>query len=169
MLRVDLRRLEQKGSVQVEGSFEPEQHSFAGCGFVLEKPLHAAFNAGWAGSGEVVLRGTLKGAVTQECRRCLAVVERPVDRDVTMVFVDSELLEDDDEATRRLERGVREIDLEPHIRDELIFAVPMYIECRTDCRGFCAECGQNLNDADCECSTQEADPRWDALRALKNQ
>ena len=169
MLRVDLRLLERKGSVQVEGSLEPNQHSFEGCGFILEKPLRVALNAAWAGSGEVVLRGTLEGSVTQECRRCLAVVERAVDRDVTMVFVDSELFKDDNEETRHLERGVREINLEPHVRDELIFAVPMYIECRADCQGFCAECGQKLNDADCECSTQEADPRWDALRALKNE
>lgn len=169
MLRVDLRLLERKQSLQLEGSLEPDQHSFKGCGFVLEKPLHATLSAAWAGSGEVVVRGTLEGSVRQECRRCLDTVERVVDHEVTMVFADSALLEDADEETRRIGKGEREIDLEPHLRDELIVSVPMYVECKTDCRGLCAGCGQNLNDADCECSMQELDPRWDALRALKNE
>ncbi len=169
MLRVDLGRLERKQSVQVEGLLEPDQHSFDGCGFVREDPLRVALTAAWAGSGEVVVRGTLRGSVIQGCRRCLEPVERTVDSEITMVFASSELLDDEEEETRRIGRGEREIDLGPHIRDELILLVPMYIECRTDCKGLCAGCGVNLNEADCQCSTEDMDPRWDALRARKNE
>jgi len=169
MLRVDLGRLARKQSLQVEGSLEPDRYSYAGCGFVLEKPLHVAMTAAWAGSGEVVLRGTLMGSVRQTCRRCLDAAERQVDSEVTMVFASSDLLDDEDEATRRIGRGEREIDLEPHLRDELILLVPMYVECRPGCKGLCAGCGANLNDADCQCSTEDMDPRWDALRTLKNE
>ena len=86
-----------------------------------------------------------------------------------MIFASSDLLDDEDEESRRIGRGEREIDLEPHLRDELILLVPMYFECRPGCKGLCAGCGANLNDADCQCSTQDMDPRWDALRALKNE
>ncbi len=169
MLRVDLRRLERVHTLQVDGALEPDRHSFVDCGFALEKPMDVELTASWAGSGEMVVRGTLRGSVKQECRRCLDPVERSVNRDITMVFADSEILEDEDEETRRIERGVREIDLEPHLRDELILAVPRYVECRRDCKGICAGCGADLNETDCECSTQEVDPRWDALRALNNE
>ena len=128
-----------------------------------------AMTAAWAGTGVVVLRGTLTGSVMQSCRRCLAPVERAVDCDVTMVFAPPELLDDDEGETRRVERGEREIDLGPHLRDELILLVPRYVECRTDCRGFCAGCGADLNETDCQCSAEDMDPRWDALRALKSE
>ncbi len=169
MLRVDLGLLERKQSLQVEGFLEPDQHSFEGCGFVLENPLHVALTAAWAGSGEMVVRGTMKGSVRQGCRRCLEPFGRVVNSEVTMVFASPEILDDDDEETRRIERGEREIDLGPHLRDELILLVPMYVECREDCKGLCAGCGANLNETDCQCSTEDMDPRWDALRAHKNE
>ncbi len=169
MLRVDLAHLKRERSLQVEGFLEPDQHSFEGCAFVLEKPLHVVLTAMWAGSGEVVLRGRFKGSVAQACRRCLEPVERTVDAEITMIFAPSELLEDDDQETRRIEPSQRKVDLGPHLRDELIMSAPMYVECREDCRGLCAGCGMNLNEADCQCSTEDMDPRWDALRALKSE
>ena len=169
MLRVDLAHLERERSLQVEGILEPDQHSFEGCAFVLEKPLHVVLTATWAISGEVVLRGRLTGSVAQACRRCLEPVERTVDAGITMIFAPSKLLEDNDEEKRRIEPSQRKIDLGPYLRDELIMSVPMYVECRADCRGLCTGCGMNLNEADCQCSTEDMDPRWDALRALKSE
>ena len=169
MLRVDLAHLKRERSLQVEGFLEPDQHSFEGCAFVLEKPLHVVLTAAWAGSGEVVLRGRLRGSVAQACRRCLEPVERTVDAEITMIFAPSELLEDDDQETRRIEASQRKVDLGPHLRDELIMSVPIYVACREDCRGLCAGCGMNRNEADCQCSTEDMDPRWDALRALRSE
>ena len=169
MLRVELAQLERTKSLRVEGFLEPDRHSFEGCGFVPETPLHGVFSAVRASSGEVVVRGSLSGSVSQDCRRCLARVERGVDAEITMVFAPPELLSEDDEETRRIESNKSEIDLEPHLRDELILSVPMYVECRSGCRGLCAGCGVNLNEADCQCSKREMDPRWDALRALKSE
>lgn len=169
MLRVDLAHLKRERSLQVEGFLEPDQHSFEGCAFVLEKPLHVVLTAAWAGSGEVVLRGRLRGSVAQACRRCLEPVERTVDAEITMIFAPSELLEDDDQETRRIEPSQRKVDLGPHLRDELIMSVQTYVACREDCRGLCAGCGMNLNEADCQCSMEDMDPRWDALRALRSE
>ena len=169
MLRVKLAQLERTKSLHVEGLLQPDQHSFEECAFVPEKPLHALLSASRAGSGEVVVHGSLTGSVSQDCRRCLEPVERPVDQEIMMVFAPSDLMGEDDEKTRRIEPSDREIDLESHLRDELILSVPMDIECRPVCRGLCAGCGANLNEADCQCSMREVDPRWDALRALKSE
>ncbi len=117
----------------------------------------------------MVVRGRVVGAVSQDCRRCLDRVERQVDVDITLLFVPSDLLEEDDSETYRLETGVREIDLEPYVRDEVILAIPTFAQCRSDCRGLCAGCGENLNESGCKCSAGGIDPRWDALRALENK
>jgi len=56
------------------------------------------------------------------------------------------------------------LDLAPTVREELILALPHFVECRPDCRGLCPRCGGNLNDGPCGCAPA-GDPRWDALRA----
>lgn len=169
MLKVDLGDLERRQALRVEGRIEADDDLFEGSPFVLDGPLSVVLNATWAGSGELVVRGRVVGAVCQECRRCLDRVERDIDVDITLLFAPSDLLEEDDSETYRIELGVREIDLEPYLRDEVILAVPAFAECRVDCRGMCAGCGENLNESECTCSPGGIDPRWDALRALENK
>ena len=169
MLKVDLGGLERQRTLRVEGRIEADDDLFKGCSFVLENPFKFVLDATWAGSGELVVRGGVAGAVFQDCRRCLDRVERLVDIDITLLFTPSDLLEEDDSETYRIEMGVREIDLGPYLRDEVILAIPAFTECRVDCRGLCAGCGENLNEAECKCSPGGMDPRWDALRALENK
>ena len=169
MLKLDLLDLERRGTLRAEGRIEADDDLFAGAPFVYEKPFNVVLNATWAGSGELVVRGGVVGTVSQDCRRCLDRVERQVDVDITLLFAPSDLLEGDDRETLRLEMGVREIDLEPYLRDEVILAVPAFAECRVDCHGLCAGCGENLNESECKCLPGGMDPRWDALRALENR
>jgi uncharacterized metal-binding protein YceD (DUF177 family) len=169
MLKVDLGDLERKQTLRVEGRIETNSTLFEDCSFVYEDPFDVVLSATWAGSGELVVRGHVAGTVWQDCRRCLGRVEKRVDVDITLLFAPSDLLEEDDSETYRIEMGVREIDLEPYLRDEVILAVPGFPECRTDCRGLCAGCGENLNETECKCAPSGMDPRWDALRALENK
>ncbi len=169
MLKVDLGNLERRRTLRVEGRFETDDDLFKGFPFACEEPLHVSLNATWAGSGELVVRGGVVGTVFQECRRCLDRVERQIEIDITLLFAPSDLLEEDDSETYRLEMGVREIDLGPYVRDEVILAIPSFAECRVDCRGLCAGCGENLNESECKCSPGGMDTRWDALRALENK
>ncbi len=166
MLKLDLFDLERRETLRVEGRIETDDE---GLPFVNEKPFNVVLNATWAGSGELVVVGGVVGAVSQDCRRCLDRVKRRVDVDITLLFAPPDLLEEDDTETHRLEMGVREIDLEPYVREEVILAIPAFAECRDDCRGLCAGCGENLNESECKCSPGGIDPRWDALRALKNK
>ena len=41
------------------------------------------------------------------------------------------------------------VDITEDIRQEIILAYPMVPVCRTDCKGLCALCGQNLNADTC--------------------
>ena len=169
MLKLNLSDLERRRTLRVEGRIETDQAFSEGLALVSEEPLNVVLDSSWAGAGELVVRGGVVGTVSQDCRRCLDRVEREVDVDITLLFVPSDLLEEEDSETHRLELGVGEIDLEPYVREEVILAIPAFAECRNDCRGLCAGCGENLNESECKCLPGGMDPRWDALRALENK
>ena len=170
MLRVDLVRLEREGVLTVEGAIDPDDPLFEGSGFRFASRLHARIEATIAGSGEVVIRGSVQGSLVQECRRCLAELNSPFDTELTLVFVPAdELGEDPAGDVYPLEASATVLDLRGPIHEELVLTVPSYAFCKEDCRGLCPRCGTNLNEQDCQCSEEDVDPRWDALRTLGSE
>jgi uncharacterized protein len=60
-----------------------------------------------------------------------------------------------------------ELDLGAWARDSLALALPTQILCRADCKGLCAICGENLNEAEPGHAHERApDPRWAKLGEL---
>lgn len=72
-----------------------------------------------------------------------------------------------DKDFRVLPSGVNEIDITDDIRESLLLTIPMQIKCADDCKGLCSRCGANLNHEQCDCDTEEIDPRWEVLKKLK--
>jgi len=58
------------------------------------------------------------------------------------------------------------MDLTEPARQYALMAVPMKPLCRADCAGLCQKCGINLNQGNCDCPTEEIDPRWAELTKL---
>ena len=58
------------------------------------------------------------------------------------------------------------LDLGEVLRQNLLLAVPMYPICRSKCKGLCPSCGQNWNEAPCNCTLGEIDPRLAVLKQL---
>lgn len=170
MLKLDLNRLEREGSARVEGEIPQADPLWEGTGLTFEGPLKVRMEAQAAGSGEVVVRGTVRGVLTRECRRCLDPVAMEVDQEVTLVYSPTDALSDEgDPEIREIPAGADELDLGAAIREELILDLPSFMVCSPDCRGLCPQCGVKLDEETCTCTTDEADPRWDALRALKKE
>ena len=87
-----------------------------------------------------------------------------------MVFAASDLpgvVEDGD--ARVYDAGAAELDLKEAVREELILAIDPFVVCDPECKGLCPKCGVNRNTDSCDCTTDEPDPRWDALRSLQNE
>jgi uncharacterized protein len=61
------------------------------------------------------------------------------------------------------------IDLRQLVREQCYLALPMKPLCREDCKGLCPVCGINRNREACSCDTAWVDPRFDALRKLKER
>ena len=56
--------------------------------------------------------------------------------------------------------------LDDLVRDTLLVAEPLRELCKSDCKGLCPVCGQNLNEGICECDAFVPDPRLAALESL---
>jgi len=102
------------------------------------------------------------------CDRCTAEVDLALQGESRVLYSSDkamlEMSETDD--AHYLAAEVKEIDLTEGIRDTILLALPMKVLCAESCRGLCAGCGVNLNNASCRCAAPRSDPRWDALRKL---
>jgi uncharacterized protein len=48
-----------------------------------------------------------------------------------------------------------EVDLAPHVWEEIVLTAPSKFLCREDCAGLCPRCGTNLNREQCGCPPEE--------------
>jgi len=118
---------------------------------------------------EYLFRGTISGAFSHSCDRCLAMAEHPFEFEAVWLFEHGsteETLEDiegfeadeesiaDDDRVRYFQGGA--IDLAPHVWEELVLVAPSKFLCGEDCRGLCEVCGANLNETQCSCSERES-------------
>ena len=170
MLTIPLARLEREGSLEVRAEIPSDDPSWEGTELRFSAPLSVSGQVQWVASGEVFARLRLLGTLAQECRRCLEPVSVGVEEELDLLFSPvEESGELEEEGVRPLPDGLGELDLLGAIREELILSQSPLALCKPDCRGLCPRCGVNLNEERCECSNEELDPRWDALRALNEE
>ena len=118
------------------------------------------------------LDGTVRTELELVCSRCLEPYRLAVDaafdlrylpvseaqeggdREVTDGDVDTNYYRDD------------EISLADLLQEQFYLAMPMKPLCRDACRGLCPECGINLNEGSCSCTTTWEDPRLAPLREI---
>lgn len=170
MLCVDIRSLE-SGAVQVDAELSAGDPVWD-AGDV--RPVHAVRVRGRlapAGAdGRFYFSGHISGSAALECRRCLGDVTVGVDEEVHfLVAPEGDPAADDDPDVFLYDQSAPELDLRPAVRESWLLEVPGFVECSADCRGLCPRCGANLNQGGCDCAPEAADPRWDALRAVRGQ
>ena len=139
--------------------------------FRVEEPIGVKVSFYRAGT-ELFFEGGLHATTTAICARCAEEFAAPSDRDFRFVLAPKSIGFDDDENLRDedLEFSLYDgdqIDLSPLIREQFLLSLPTRPLCREDCRGLCPKCGINLNDGECSCSEEAADPRLAPLRNLK--
>ena len=111
----------------------------------------------------LLVTGQFEAAFKVECVRCLCEFDQTVHWEMTELFAfnqksvtDSGLILPDD----------AQIDLAPLVRDYALTEVPISPVCKPDCKGLCAECGQNLNEKDCGHRTETNDSPFSVLKNL---
>ncbi|MEO7000884.1 MAG: DUF177 domain-containing protein [Ktedonobacterales bacterium] len=116
--------------------------------------------------------GTVTTAVTLNCDRCLSDFVTPLTFPVREEFYPT--IDVTTGAPLQTAHGEdafpidsrHELDLREAIRQNLVLALSARALCREDCEGLCQQCGQNLNEGDCDCPPEPTDERFGVLRAL---
>jgi len=124
---------------------------------------------------DIRLKGDLSTRLQVACARCLEPVEHDVTRRFDLLYRPQgsdagheELSVTDAEAEIGYYRGDG-LELEDVLREQVLLALPLKSLCRQDCKGLCAHCGKNLNEAQCSCTSVEEDPRWIALKDIRKK
>ena len=99
-----------------------------------------------------VVEGKLKAELILSCSRCLQKYSSKVELDISEDVLKSEM-EDQEE-----------LYLDDIIKDNIILSLPMKPLCSEDCKGICPQCGQDLNEGECDCEIETVDPRLAKLK-----
>ncbi len=109
------------------------------------------------------IEGPLESEIDLECDRCLTPLNQALAVELgELLYYPPRPGTDPSESVP--ETGT--LDLRPLVRDHLLLDMPMHTLCRKDCKGWCPECGGNLNETTCEHPETELDPRLAALKSL---
>ncbi|MCC8105357.1 MAG: DUF177 domain-containing protein [Clostridiales bacterium] len=102
------------------------------------------------GGQKLSLMGEVELVVEFPCARCLESVSR-------RLKVSPELELDLKEKNDYIDGYY--LDVDQVIHDEALLVWPERVLCRSDCKGLCVTCGQNLNLGTCSCADAPSDPR----------
>lgn len=120
------------------------------------------------------LVGRVQTTLDMPCGRCLEPFTTVVDagfdlryqpRTETAAGAEQEVQEDDFSAAFYEDER---IDLGQLMREQFYLSVPMKPLCTEHCRGLCPQCGTNLNKETCNCAQGWEDPRFAALKTLRD-
>lgn len=122
----------------------------------------------------ILVTGTLRVTMRQECRRCLEPYDEKVrlrieEEYLPVVRIDNtpvDAVPDEDRDLALLIDAEHMLDVSEVVRQGLLLASSTPGLCRDDCLGLCPQCGGNRNLGECECNAAAIDPRWTALQAL---
>ena len=124
---------------------------------------------------DIRLRGRLSACLELQCARCLEPVKQDVDREFELLYrpLGADAGRDELSVTAaEAEIGYYQGDgvlLEDVLREQVLLALPLKVTCREDCKGLCPHCGKNLNEEQCSCNVPMEDPRWAALKEIRDR
>ena len=105
-----------------------------------------------------------------ECARCLEPIAFPIDVSYTFVFQKGRVMgDDDDEILIWIDEEPGEIDLGDEVKDYILLELPMIPTCAASPSGPCERYDRDPHDLLEHQRETEPDPRWDALRTLKDR
>ena len=170
-MRIELANLE-NGKAEFSATYGADQLELEDERVRLAAPVSIEGRIKRSGA-EVIVSGHINGELFINCDRCLKPLEMPLNNDFELDYVtgsDYEALHDVELTEEQMAISVFDgvgIDIDEIVKEQVLLAVPARLLCREDCKGICPVCGSDRNTTDCNCETSSSDPRWDALRSLK--
>ena len=115
-------------------------------------------------SSHVLISGEFNVEGQYDCDRCLGFFTLGYTTQVDILIQRVGYVEPGDGSdTYEIHQQRGMVDLSEALREAAMISWPQQTVCAESCRGYCIGCGQNLNKADCKCTQETVDPRWDNL------
>jgi len=124
---------------------------------------------------DIRVAGNFSIRVESVCARCLAPVSQDVARKFDLLYRP----QGSDAGKEELSVTAAEAEvgyyqgegllLEDLLREQILLALPLRSICKEECKGLCPHCGKNLNVEQCSCAEPLEDPRWAALREIREK
>ena len=117
----------------------------------------------------VIVRGIARAVIESPCARCLAATETSVEAEVEEAFIRDKGEEREADDDQYMYSG-HVLELDEAVRTSLLLEMPSRIFCKEDCKGFCCQCGADLNINECSCQKDltHRNP-FSALASLLNE
>ncbi len=130
----------------------------------MPKPVRVKAEAvNTAGAVRLIIKAEF--LYSRPCDRCFS----PSDRNMSLEFEHNLVTSlSGDSNDDYVETPDYMLDLDELARADILLELPLKYLCREDCKGLCQSCGANLNEGDCGCSKNAADPRLEVLKQLLN-
>lgn len=135
------------------------------------QPTEASLHFSRTSTG-VLVRGEISSQLQIHCSRCFEFFTLPVCEGFEVQYrgpVEQGLDEEHELKPEELDVSFLDgakINVAGLVRENVLLALPVKPLCHEACRGLCPECGKNLNEGTCSCSTTRLDPRWQELKSL---
>jgi uncharacterized protein len=179
MLSIHIGSIPEQGldlDEKVDAAIFPSLDALSREGLVrFTRPVHISVHAALTGK-TVQINGIVECGVSLPCSRCLEPFDLKIASDFSATAVpeiqtmietakaeEIELAADDMEVIVYLGDA---IDLQDEIAQQVIMALPFKPLCREACKGLCSRCGADLNQAPCQCSSQDETNPFAALKTL---
>jgi len=147
IMKIDLTVLEEAGStknIDSEAAFEDINFRNQ----IIKLPELVVLNIDiYTTQNSFVFTGDLKGKLIIECSRCLKPYSHEFEVEVNKEIAKSDI------------EDLKNFDLNNMLMEDIYMTIPIKPLCSQDCKGICEKCGQNLNEAECDCEEDDIDPR----------
>lgn len=107
--------------------------------------------------------GKVTGILPLRCDRCMKAIQYPID-----LLLEETLFSPQQGAVPEDNKIIdgSTIDLSELISEMIYLNLPMKVLCKSNCKGICTQCGQDLNEQICTCQKSDIDPRLEKLKSI---
>ncbi len=135
-MKITLKDIPELGSLDFEETLTREDLDLADIGYLLCEPVKVMAKA--AKCLDVLNVDVLmSGAIQFDCSRCLKPGKSEFKKSAKFNY-DIKLTD-------------TSIDITPDLREEIMLNFPLKPLCKSDCKGLCINCGEDLNEGKCVC------------------
>ena len=116
--------------------------------------------------GSIELNAKAVCKMEYTCDRCCETFESELECSFMEIFKKEDSRVDDDHNPDAVILTGTSIEIDEIVLANVLVNLPTKRLCMEECKGLCANCGQNLNQSDCGCDNRPVDPRFDILDGL---